>query len=151
MHRYFLFLLMTKILLFSILLLFIGISVYLYWWRPNQQYKEKIQVGAVYMEYACGDCSLEMKVLSVNNNQYHFLIGEEIFPVPARSKSAELCAFISTANYQSAFNEKDTGLQFNIAGRLHKNMEVFPFTGCGPARCFEVDSIQYGNSQWVKF
>jgi hypothetical protein len=142
---------MTKILLFSMLSLLICFAVYLFWWRPGQQFKEAIQVGAVYMKYACGECSVEMKVLSVNNTQYHFIIGEEIFPVPSGSKSAELCAFISNANYQSAFNEKDTGLQFSIAGRLHRFKDLFSTSGCGTARSFEVDSIRYGNNQWVKF
>lgn len=132
----------------SLLICFAG---YLFWWRPGQQYKDAIQVGAVYMKYACGECSVEMKVLSVNNPKYHFMIGEEIFPVPAGSESADLCAFISTANYQSAYNEKDTGLQFSIAGRLHRFKEILSTRGCGAVRCFEVDSIRYGNHQWVKF
>ncbi len=144
-------LVMKKILLFSLPMLLAFALIYLIFLRPKQLYSDHLQIGAVYMKYACGDCSLEMKVLSVNSSQYHFILQEEIFPLSVNDKADELCTYISNANYNTAFNEKDTGLQFTIAGRLHKYKGLYTISGCGPARCFIVDSIQYGNSPWVKF
>jgi hypothetical protein len=120
-------------------------------WRSNEQFDAHLTLSAVHMKYACGECSLDMKVLAISDTQFQFLTQKEIFPVAANKAQDALCAYIVNANDYTAYNEKDTGLQFNIAGRLHKFEEVFLFPGCGSVRYFEVDSIQYGNSEWVKF
>jgi hypothetical protein len=120
-------------------------------WRSRQQFDAGLTLSAVHMKYACGECSLDMKVLATSDTQFLFLVQQEIFPVAANKPQDALCTYIVNANDNTAYNEKDTGLQFNIAGRLHKYRETILFPGCGAARCFVVDSIQYGNSGWVKF
>ena len=120
-------------------------------WRSRQQYDEKLKLTAVHMKYVCGNCSPELKVLTVNEKKFDFIIRDNIWPVTNELEEDQLCQFINAANDNTTFNETDTGLLFTVAGKLHRYKNLWTRSACSDARSFVVDSIQYGNNGWRKF
>lgn len=120
-------------------------------WRQNQKYTESIMITADFMQYACGDCTLDMKVTKTDNSKFSFILNHDIFPIP-RSKSANsLCNYITTAYYAARENE-NLGIQpFTIIGRLYKHRRSFLFSNCSETPFFEVEKIKLGEGEWVVF
>jgi hypothetical protein len=143
---------MKRIYIIPITTIVLVVTVMLYLkWRISQRYNEKIVVYAVQMNHQCGDCSPSMKVLSVMDEQFSFLVQTEIWPITRRNNDGKLCEFINRANDISSFNETDTGLLYTLVGSLHRYQSLWTTGGCSDARKFEVDSIRYGNNEWVNF
>lgn len=129
-------------------LLFCMLAYYCFYkWRQARMYEDKITVTAYYMQYACGDCSIDMNVKTVDNKNYKFIVGQDIFPTPRTKKFGELCAFISSSG-----NEGPALESFTLVGHLHKNAHGFPIFDCSETPFFTVDKIKYGaNGQWEDF
>ena len=123
-----------------------------YKWRQTRTYDEKITVTAYYMKYACGDCSVDMKVQTVDNPKYNFIIGQDIFPTPKTKKFKELCDFIGSIGYESSTEPDYIEESFILIGHLHKNSHGLPIYECSEAPFFTVDKIKYGkNGKWKDF
>ena len=104
------------------------------------------------MQYACGDCSVDMNVKTVDNQKYSFLVGHDIFPTPQTKMFEELCDFIASSDYDSSLGEDIMPDLFTLVGRLHKNAHSFPLFDCSETPFFTVDKIKYGaNGPWKDF
>lgn len=123
-----------------------------YKWRQSRVYEEKITVTAHYMKYACGECSVDMKVQSVDNPKYSFIIGQDIFPRPKSKKFEELCDFIGSISFESSTGPDYIEESFTLVGYLHKNSHGLPIFDCSAAPFFTVSKIKYGtNGKWNDF
>lgn len=123
-----------------------------YQWRQAQVYEDKITITARYLKYACGDCSLDMKVTSVADTNYQFLVGQEIFPVTQTRKDGILCDFISSSGHKAATTPDYIEEVFTLTGYLHKYSRSLPFTNCTESPGFTVVRIKYGEKgQWKDF
>jgi hypothetical protein len=123
-----------------------------YKWRQTRTYREKITVTANYMKYACGDCSVDMKVKTVDNPKYNFIIGQDIFPKPKTKKFEELCDFIGSIGYESSTGPDYIEESFTLIGYLHKNSHSLPIFECSEAPFFTVVKIKYGtDGKWKDF
>ena len=143
---------MKKIgLLVFIVVVIIVLVVFVFNWRSSQQYNEKIRLTAIDMKYVCEGCSTELKVLSVGDKKFDFIIQDRIRPVAGNNDADQLCQFIQGASESWAFNETDTGLLFTLVGRLHRYKNLWNRDACSDAISFVVDSIQYGNNKWYVF
>jgi len=143
-----------KILAGLVVALFLGALAYYcyYKWRQSVVYDDKITVTAYYMKYACGDCSVDMKVQSVDNPKYSFIIDQDIFPTPKTKKFDELCDFIGSIGHNSSTGPDYVEESFTLIGHLHKHKHGFPIFDCSEAPFFTVDKIKYGaNGQWKDF
>lgn len=129
------------------------LSYYTYYkWRQNITYEEKITVTAYYMKYACGDCSVDMKVQTVDNPKYNFIIGQDIFPTPKTKKFEELCDYIGSIGYKSSTEPDYVQESFKLTGYLHKNSHGLPIFEFSEAPFFTVEKIKYGtNGKWEDF
>ena len=134
------------------LLFLLILTFYLYFmWRQNRKYEDKITVTAFYMQYACGDCSLDMRVETVSNSKYNFIIGHDILPTPSLKKLDELCNYISDKTYRAMATDS-TAKAFTLTGYLHKNKHGLPFLACSGTPFFTVEKIKHGNDkQWTEF
>jgi hypothetical protein len=104
------------------------------------------------MQYACGDCSVDMKVKMVDNSKYNFIIGQDILPTPQSKKFDELGGYISDKTYQATTKDDSTAKAFTLVGYLHKNAHGMPIFDCSGAPFFTVEKIKYGSSdQWTDF
>jgi hypothetical protein len=113
---------------------------------------DKITITAHYMQYACGDCSIDMNVESVNNLKYNFIVGHDIFPTPETKGPEELCNFIDSIGYESSTGPNYVQESFTLVGRLHKNAHGFPIFDCSEMPFFTVDKIKYGaKGEWKYF
>jgi hypothetical protein len=136
----------------AVVLLFVIIFYGYFKWRQTRTYEEKITVTAYYMKYACGDCSLEMKVQAVNNKNYKFIIGKEIFPTPKTKRFEELCDYISSIGFETSNGPNSIEESFFLIGHLHRNSHGLPFFECSEAPFFTVEKIKYGkNGKWKDF
>jgi hypothetical protein len=143
-----------KILAGLFAIVFICILTYYsyYKWRQTRTYEEKITVTAYYMKYACGDCSVDMKVQAVDNPKYNFIIGQDIFPTPKTKRFEELCDFIGSIGNESSTGPDYIEESFTLIGHLHKNSHGLPIFECSEAPFFTVDKIKYGkNGKWKDF
>ena len=138
-------------LLVFIVVVIIVLVAFVFSWRSSQQYNEKIRLTAIDMKYVCEGCSSELKVLSVSDKKFDFIIQDRIRPVAGNNDADQLCQFIQGASESSAFNETDTGLLFTLVGKLHRYKSLWNRDACSDAISFVVDSIQYGNNKWYVF
>lgn len=121
-------------------------------WRQARMYDDKITVTAYYMHYACGDCSVDMNVKTVDNKKYSFIVGRDIFPTPKTKKNGKLCDFIGSIGYESSTGANYIQESFTLVGHLHKNAHGFPIFDCSETPFFTVDKIKYGSKgQWKDF
>lgn len=124
-----------------------------YKWRQTRTYEEKITVIGYYMKYACGDCSIDLKVQAVDNPKFNFIIGQDIFPTPNTKEFEDLCNFIGSIGYESSLGRPDyIEESFTLIGHLHKNSHGLPIFECSEAPFFTVEKIKYGtNGEWKDF
>jgi hypothetical protein len=102
-----------------------------YKWRQMQRYDDRITITAWYMKYACGDCTLDMKVESVDNSNYRFIVGKEIFPHASSAPSGTLCDYIGQQSFENSLSSPDAVEKpFIITGYLHKYSHGLPFIKC---------------------
>jgi hypothetical protein len=145
---------LLKIIIGFLLLIILSVLSYyaLYKFRQSIKYNEKITVKAYYMMYACGDCSIDMKVEWVNNNKYKFLLGHDIFPTPQKKDFYKLCDYISNTNYKQLSSSPDAiSKPFFLVGYLHKYPHGF-LLDCSHTPYFTVEKMKYGdNGKWVEF
>ncbi|MEJ8817238.1 hypothetical protein [Lacibacter sp. H407] len=119
--------------------------------RQEMQYEESITITANYMQYACGDCSIDMKVIKVDNEKFNFIIGRDVFPIPKEKGFSEFCDFVMRSYYDSRFKENETIQNFILSGRLHKYPRKGLFESCHGTPYFTVEKIKYGNGNWKYF
>ena len=104
------------------------------------------------MQYACGDCSVDMNVRTVDDSKYNFIIGHDIFPTPQTKKFDELCDYIGDKTYTAMTTGDSTQKLFTLVGHLHKHSHDLPIFDCSDTPFFTVDKIKYGDSgQWTDF
>ena len=140
-----------SVLLILFLAMLIIAVVFVIEWRSGQQYNEKLRLTAIDMNYTCEGCAAELKVLSVSDKKFDFIIQDKIRPVQVNNDAVRLCEFIKRASESSVFNETDTGLIFTLVGKLHRYKTLWNPDACSNAISFVVDSIQYGNNRWYVF
>ena len=134
----------------AVLLFVVGYYSY-FKWGQNQKYPDRVTIVAYYMQYACGDCSLDMKVQRIDNKKYQFIVDRDVFPKPGTKLSYELCSFIADMNmrYQSGIDSSMKS--FTIIGKLHKYPHAMPIFNCSETPYFTVEKIKYGNDKWHNF
>jgi hypothetical protein len=115
------------------------------------QYGEPVTITANYMQYACGDCSIDMKVVKIDNAKYDFIIGNDVFPVPKEKSFSEFCDFVMGTYYDSRSKENKGIQSFTLVGRLHKYSRRGFFESCDGTPYFTVEKIRYGNGKWTQF
>lgn len=102
------------------------------WYRFGDDDKHVFTVQALFMQYACGDGADEMKVLSVSDSTYGFLVGQDIDPYI----NAE------NTNLKDYFYDNKTkpyGLTFVLKGYISKS----PSYGCDNSSSrFYVEEIE---------
>lgn len=132
---------------------FCAMIYYVYYkWLQTSVYEEKITVTAYYMKYACGDCSIDMRVKSVDHPKFNFIIGQDIFPIPKTKKHEELCDFIGSVGHESSTGPDYIEESFTLIGHLHKYAHGLPIFDCSTTPFFTVDKIKYGaKGQWKNF
>jgi hypothetical protein len=143
---------LVKIIGALIALVVIGCLLYMgfYQWRQSRQYSDRITIKAMYMQYACGDCSIEMKVKAVSNPEYQFITGYDIFPKPATKNQEMLCDYVSNACYRYSSQSGYTNCNFELIGFLHKNVHGMPLFDCSETPFFTVEKIRFSNSrEWI--
>ena len=107
-------------------------------WKRNQHGTRLVSMEATFMQYACGDENDDMKVRSVNDSTFQFMIGEDIDPELEDQSSFDLKAYFYT-------NRSDTfGMTYRLSGYLGK----YPEFGCDwQASKFWVSAIEMINGQ----
>lgn len=121
-------------------------------WRIKRQYSDRITIKATYMQYACGECSIDMKVKAVSNPNYNFIIGHDVFPKPAIKNSGMLCDYVSDACYRYSSRSGYAGCTFELTGFLHKSAHGMPLFDCTETPFFTVEKIRFGNNgTWTAF
>lgn len=143
-----------KFLCLFLLLIGIGVlsSLAFYHWRKQLTYDDKLTLTATYMKYACGDCSVDMKVNRVNDARYRFIIGKDVFPIPEHGSFYDLCDYVSYISFNSSTQPDDTGQPFILVGRLHKYSHDWPWVSCSETPYFTVEKLKYGvNGKWIHF
>ena len=143
-----------KILAGLFAVVFLCVLTYLgyYKWRQTRAYEEKITLTAYYMQYACGDCSINMKVQAVDDPRFNFIVGQDIFPTPRTKSFDELCDFVVSIGYESSTGPDYTQDFFTLIGNLHKNSHGLPIFECSDTPFFTVEKIKYGsNGKWKDF
>jgi hypothetical protein len=130
-----------------------GIACYCFYkWRQTSRYDDTITVTASYMHYACGDCSIDMKVNTVDNKDYNFIAGHDALPMPGTKSREELCDFVGSIGYESSTGHDYIEEPFILVGHLNKNPHGLPFFDCSETPFFVVDKIKYGvNGEWKIF
>jgi hypothetical protein len=113
------------------------------------KYKEPVTVTANFMQYACGNRTLNMKVVNVNKSKFSFLVSEDIQPIPATKIFNSLYNYIVTNFY--AEREKSGTTAFQIQGKLHRYSDGILNFSCSTNSCFEVDKIKIGSKEWAVF
>lgn len=48
------------------------------------------------MKYACGECSLDMKIQALEYPRYNSIIGQDLTPTPLINRLEELCYIIGS-------------------------------------------------------
>jgi hypothetical protein len=137
-------------ILLATVIICVGIYYAYYKYRQNRQYADKITITAYYMRYACGDCSVDMKVKTVDNKDYKFIIGQDVFPTPETKKFDQLCDFIDESVSSTDPDHYDES--FTLVGYLHKHSHGLPVFNCSETPYFTVEKIKYGpKGKWVQF
>lgn len=134
----------------TLLLVVIAVAVLFYYnWRQNSQYADRITLTAHYMQYACGEDNLEMKVLATGSSRYNFLIDKDVALVTKDKKSNRIEEFVDkiVLDYQQGSEEHIK--KFTITGRLHKYPHSF--FDCSSSPWFTVEKIAYANGKTVSF
>lgn len=125
-----------------LLLVLIGFAFFK--WRQQSKYKEIVTIKAIYMQYACGDCSLDMEVISVDNATFNFIVGKEIHPT-AKERAGLLCDFIGSSMSEKN-NERINRNSYILKGRLHKYPHAWSMFSCNESPFFTVESIVHAAS-----
>ncbi len=122
-------------------------------WKQSQKYPDKLIVEANYLFYACGDCTLDMKIKSVNNKNFEFVIGKEIYPKSEFKSNTELCDYIYSNFDMSETDTNSRPSSFFLEGYLHKNPRNYPWKGsCLSNPYFTIERIKYGQTgKWLDF
>jgi hypothetical protein len=81
----------------------------------DKRTKEEITIVAFYMRYACGDGNIDMKVKSVDNSSYKFVVEKDIAPVTNFLNQGSLIDFV---------NEKTLLWQKGQAGEYLENFTL---------------------------
>lgn len=102
-------------------------------WKRNQRGAHLIQIEATFMQYACGDNNDDMKVKSVSDSTFNFIVGEDIDPELEDKSSFEL------KDYFYSHRSNIHGMTYRLSGNLGENPEF----GCDwQAPIFWVSSIE---------
>ncbi len=104
--------------------------------------KDEITIVAFYMQYACGDDNIDMKVKSADNPNFKFLIDKDIAPTTNFLTQGTLIDFV---------NDKTLMWQKGQAGEYLETFMLIGYikdkkndTDCSTATEFVVDKIKYG-------
>ncbi len=82
------------------------------------------------MKYACGDCSIDMRVKTVDHPKFNFIIGQDISPTPKTKKHEELCDFSGSVGHESSTGPDYIEESFTLVGHLHKYAHGQPIFDC---------------------
>lgn len=107
--------------------------------------KDEITIVAFYMQYACGDDNIDMKVKSVNNSNYQFAIDKDIAPVTNFLTQGTLIDFVKDKTLMWQQGQAGEYLEtFILVGHLKDSKD---HTDCASAMEFVVDRIKYGSQE----
>ena len=105
-----------------------------------------IQVKTHYIEYACGDNNIDMKVSEVSNSDFKYLIGKTISP-ELLIKNERLKKLIKT-KLQSPSAKQTSLNEFTIEGYIRQG----DIAHCSGSLCFKVKKIKYeGEIEFTEF
>ena len=107
--------------------------------------KDKITIVAFYMQYSCGDDNIDMKVKSVDNLDFKFLIDKDIAPTTNFLTQGTLIDFVH--NQTLMWQKGQTGEyleSFILVGHIK---DLKDDTDCATVTEFVVDKIKYGTEK----
>ncbi|HEU5290669.1 MAG TPA: hypothetical protein VFU05_08520 [Cyclobacteriaceae bacterium] len=104
--------------------------------------KDEITIVAFYMQYACGDDNIDMKVKSVDNSDFKFLIDKDIAPTTNFLTQGALIDFVNDKTLMWQKGQAGEYLEsFTLVGHIKDSKDD---TDCAIATEFVVDKIKYG-------
>jgi len=126
---------------FVLLFLFVG-----YWWKS--QSGSTVTIEGHYMQYACGDQNIDMRVTKIDHPEFQDVVGKDIAPSTNFFRQSRLIDFVkdSTIPYQTG--DEEYMHNFTIIGRI-KSRD--PDGGCDDAVTVYVDNIKYGTGEFQSF
>lgn len=108
--------------------------------------RSTIQVKAHYIEYACGDDNIDMRVREVSNSDFNHLIGKTISP-ELLIKNERLKKLITT-KVKSPLAKQASLNEFTIEGYIRQG----DISHCSGSLCFKVKKIKYdGEFEFTEF
>ena len=106
--------------------------------------KDEITIVAYYMQYACGGDNIDMKVKSVNNSNYKFLIDKDA-PTTNFLTQGTLIDFVNDKTLMWQKGQAGEYLEsFTLVGHIRDSNDD---TDCATATEFVVDKIKYGTEK----
>lgn len=130
----------------ALLLVIVSVITGVYFFKS--QSTTNVTIEAYYMQYACGDDNIDMKVDKVDHADFQGLIDRDIAPFAGYFQQSDLVDFVngSTLRYQTG---KEEYLQnFTIVGRIRSDKAN---AGCDNAVTIFVDKIKYGKEEFKSF
>ena len=131
----------TKIVIGLLLILTLVVSLGVI----NNKPKEKVTIVAFYNQYACGDDNIYMKVKSVDNPHYQFVVDKDVAPLTNFFTQRSLIDFVKDKTLQWQQGQAGEYLDnFILIGHFKDSKED---TECSSAREFVVNKIKYGTEK----
>jgi hypothetical protein len=106
---------------------------------------DRVTITAFYNQYACGDDNIDMKVQSVDNPHYKFILDKDIAPVTNVFDQSSLIDFVAEKTLLWQKGKAGEYLEsFTLVGHFRDSEAK---TECSATKDFVVDKIKYGKEK----